>query len=118
MSFDGSTLLRAVTSKHKLDQYRALLKSRPATLERDHRKRRLEINSRLSHGSFRVVCEVVRDLTALGWHRRISDADAALLQKMRDNLRREWAVAEGLSMPEAILEVDALLLAGREVHSA
>ena len=115
---DGSTTLRAVTPRHELDQYRALLKSRPTPLERDRNKRRLEINARLTHGSFRVLCEAVRDLTALGWNRHIGDGDAAVLLKVLDNLRREWAAAAGLSMPEAIREVDALLLAGREVHSA
>ena len=65
-----------------------------------------------------MLCEAVRDLTALGWNRHIGDGDAAVLLKVLDNLRREWAAAAGLSMPEAIREVDALLLAGREVHSA
>ena len=113
---DGSTSLRAVTAKKDLDQYRAVLRSRPAVLDRDHNKRRLEINTRLTQGSFRVLCEVVRDLTALGWYRRIGEADAALLQKVRDNLGREWAKAAGLSLPEALQEIDELLLTGRETH--
>ncbi|HEY4690395.1 MAG TPA: CarD family transcriptional regulator [Anaerolineae bacterium] len=112
----GSIGLRTVTAKQELDQYRHLLKSRPTPLERDHKKRRLEVNTRLKQGSFRVLCEVVRDLTAFGWHGRIGEGDAAFLTKLRDNLRREWAAAAGLSMPEADQEVDSLLLAGREAH--
>ncbi len=64
------------------------------------------------------MCEVVRDLIALGWYRRISEGDAAVLEKVRDNLWREWAAAAGLSIPEAIQEVDALLLAGREAYKS
>ena len=113
---DGSTSLRAVTAKQDIDQYRTLLKSRPTPLERDHNKRRLEINERLKQGSFRVMCEVVRDLTACGWYKQIGEVDASLLQKVRGNLRREWAAAAGVPIPEAIQEVDALLLAGREAY--
>ena len=113
---DWSTILRTVTAKQDIDQYRALLKSRPTPLERDHNKRRLEINERLKPGSFRVMCEVVRDLAACGWYKQIGEVDAGLLQKVRGNLRREWAAAAGIPMPEAIQEVDALLLAGREAY--
>jgi RNA polymerase-interacting CarD/CdnL/TRCF family regulator len=69
---DGSTLLRAVTSNRELDQYRVLLKSRPTTLERDYKRRRFELNQRLKTGSFWVLCEVVRDLTAYGWKRGLA----------------------------------------------
>lgn len=113
---DGSTNLRAVTSRQELEQYRVVLKSRPAPLERDHYKRRLDINTRLTLGSFRVLCEIVRDLTALGWVRRISEADATLLQKVRNNLGREWAAAAGLSVPEAMQEIDALLQLGQKTY--
>ena len=115
---DGSNILRAVTAKRELDQYRTLLKSRPARLEHDSNKRRLEVNQHLKPGSFRVMCEGVRDLTACGWYRPLGEIDTNLLQKVRDNLRREWAAASGLSMPEAILEVDALLQAGREAYKS
>jgi len=37
---DESHTLRSVTAQHELDQYRTLLKSRPATLERDYNRRR------------------------------------------------------------------------------
>ena len=115
---DGSTPLRAVTSKPELDQYRAVLKSRPAVLEHDHNKRRLEINERLRRGSFQALCEAVRDLTALGWHRSIGETGAAVLHKVRDHLCREWAAAAGTSMPEAVREIDALLLTARETYQS
>jgi CarD family transcriptional regulator len=115
---DGSSGLRAVISQKELEQCRAVLKSRPAGFERDRNKRRLEIHERLIPGSFRRMCEAVRDLTALGWYRRIGEGDAAILQKVRDNVWREWAVAAHVSLSDAIQEVDALLQAGREVYKA
>ncbi len=114
MHADGATSLRAVTSKQELDQCRTILKGRPSVLDRDHNKRRLEVKTRITQGSFRVLCEVTRDLTALGWQRRISEADAALLQKVRDTVGREWAVAAGLPLADALQEIDDLLLAGQK----
>jgi CarD family transcriptional regulator len=111
---DGSTTLRPVTTKRDLDHYRKLLKSRPTTIAREHKQWRFDTNARLTEGSFKVLCEVVRDLTSLGWYRSIGEIDSSMLQKVRNNLRREWAAAAGLSLQEAILEVDALLVAGRD----
>ncbi|HZY46065.1 MAG TPA: CarD family transcriptional regulator [Anaerolineae bacterium] len=111
---DGSTSLRAVTTKRELEQYRKLLKSRPSTIEREHKQWRFDTNARLTHGTFKVLCEVVRDLTSLGWYRTIGEIDSGMLQKVRNNLRREWAAAAGLSLQDAIQEVDALLIAGRD----
>jgi RNA polymerase-interacting CarD/CdnL/TRCF family regulator len=110
---DGATILRAVTRKQDLDQYRTVLSSRPSILDRDYRKRQLDLSERLTHGSFRVMCEIVRDLSALGWLRPTGETDANLLKKVQENLRREWAAATGQSVQEAIQEVEALLRAGR-----
>lgn len=118
MRADGSTILRAVTARQDLEQYRALLKSRPTILDRDYRKRQLDFNERLTHGSFQVMCEIVRDLTALGRVRSIGESDAAILKKVRDNLWREWAAATGRPVPEAAREVNALLRAGQVADKA
>ena len=118
MQADGSTTLRAVTRKQDLEQYRAVLSSRPVLLDRDYKKRRLDLIERLTHSSFRVMCEIVRDLSALGWDKPMGETDASLLKKVQDNLRREWAAATGQSPQEAIQEVEALLKAGRVAHQA
>jgi CarD family transcriptional regulator len=107
--------LRLVTAKRELDQYRNLLKSRPVPLNNDDPQRHVELASRLKQGSFRVVCEVVRDLTAWGWRKPLGRTDAATLQKTRDSLYQEWATAAGLSMAEATEEVESLLRAARQV---
>ena len=109
--------LRLVTTKSDLDQYRTLLKSRPIPLDKNHRRRHLELASRLKKGSFQVVCEVVRDLTAWGWRKPLSPTDTALMQKARESLCQEWAMAAGVSIAEAIKEVEALLLATRQAHN-
>jgi RNA polymerase-interacting CarD/CdnL/TRCF family regulator len=101
--------LRLVTARSDLDQYRDLLKSRPVPLHRDHRRRHLELVSRLNQGSFQVVCEVVRDLTAWGWRKPLNRTDTVTLKKTQENLYHEWATAAGVSIAEAIKEVNSLL---------
>jgi len=105
--------LRLVTDKDELNDYRALLKSSPVPLEKNHHRRHLELVSRLKQGSFQIICEVVRDLTAWSWRKPLGQTDTALLQKTRRSLYQEWATAAGVSTTEAIKEIDALLLTAR-----
>jgi CarD family transcriptional regulator len=106
--------LRRVTAKGDLEQYRNLLKSRPVPLNINLHQRHLELAKRLKQGSFQVVCEIVRDLTASGWQKPLNATDTATLQKTRKNLHQEWAMAAGVSVAEAIKEVDSLLLATQQ----
>lgn len=113
---NGSSALRLVTAPRDLDHYRTLLKSRPAELDPDYKKRRLDINEQLARGSFQVICEIVRDLTALGWRRTLTGIDASLLSRVRESLWQEWAASTGRPLPEAVHEVTALLEAGEQTY--
>ena len=102
--------LRLVTAKSDLDQYRDLLKSPPVPLNNDQPQRRhVELARRLKEGSFQLMCEVVRDLTASGWRKPLGPTDKATLQKTRERLCQEWATAAGISIAEAIKEINSLL---------
>jgi RNA polymerase-interacting CarD/CdnL/TRCF family regulator len=101
--------LRLVAASSDLDRYRDLLRSRPVPLHKDHRRRQLELVSRLNQGSFQVVCEVVRDLTAWGWRKPLNRTDTVTLKKTQESLYQEWATAAGVSIAEAIKEVKSLL---------
>jgi RNA polymerase-interacting CarD/CdnL/TRCF family regulator len=107
----ASNGLRLVTARCKLDQYRALLKSRPANLEKNHRLQHLELVSRLKQGSFKVMCEVVRDLTISGWQKPLGVAARAILEKTQQRLCQEWASSADISIAEATREIRALLQA-------
>lgn len=113
---NGSSTLRLVTAPCDLDRYRNLLRSRPTELDRDYKKRRLDINEQLARGTFQIVCETVRDLTALGWRRPLTGLDSSLLAKVRESLWQEWAVSTGQPLPDAIHEVTALLQAGEQTY--
>jgi RNA polymerase-interacting CarD/CdnL/TRCF family regulator len=101
---------RLVTAKSELDQYRQVLKSRPVALDKNHHHRHLELTQRLKQNSFQVVCEVVRDLTAWGWRKPLGPTDTTTLQKTRQNLSQEWAMAAEVPLTEATQEIDSLLL--------
>lgn len=103
--------LRAVTTSRDLDRYRHLLKSHPVPLTKNHHHRHRELIRRLKQGSFHVICEVVRDLTAWGTRKPLGPTDRATLHKTREILQQEWAIAAGVSVAEATKEVDALLRA-------
>ncbi len=111
----ATSRLRLVTARGDLDQYRNLLKSPPVSLPKKHYQRHLELVSRLKQGSFQVVCEIVRDLTAWGQRKPLGATDKAILQKTRESLYQEWATAAGVSNTEAIKEIDALLRTGWQV---
>jgi CarD family transcriptional regulator len=108
--------LRKLTAKDELPLYRTVLLSAPVPLNNDYHQRRQELRERLKQGTFQVKCEVVRDLTAHGWLKRLSEIDASLLRSARDALCQEWAEAEAITMAEAIVEVDALLREARQVY--
>jgi RNA polymerase-interacting CarD/CdnL/TRCF family regulator len=93
--------LRGVTTKGDLPRYRTVLKSAPGLLNKDYHQRR---------------GEVVRDLTAYGWLKGLSEVDAGLLRRAHDSLCQEWATAEAVTVVEAAQEVEALLREARQVY--
>jgi CarD family transcriptional regulator len=113
---EGSSCeLRKVTSKDDLGRYRDLLKSRPTALAGDYRQREVELADRLRESSFQAKCEFVRDLSALGWQKRLSEGNATLLRNAHQRLNEEWAIAEGVPLNEATREVNTLLQEGKHL---
>lgn len=108
--------LRGVTAKGDLPRYRTVLKSSPGLLDKDYHHRRGELQERLKQGTFQVKCEVVRDLTAYGWPRRLGEVDSALLRRARESLCQEWAASEAVTVAEATQEVQALLHEAQQVY--
>ena len=109
--------LRQLTAKADLPRYRAVLQDPPTPLNQDYHQRRGELRERLKDGTFQVRCEIVRDLTAQSWQKRLSEPDAALLRTTRDGLIQEWAEAEAVTVAQATQEVEALLRAAKQKFS-
>ncbi|MGH2524181.1 MAG: CarD family transcriptional regulator [Anaerolineales bacterium] len=110
--------LRPLTPKKELDHYRDVLRSSPTPLIPDSRQRQLGLRGRLKSGAFQDTCEVVRDLTARGWHKPLNEADGLMLRNTRAGLCQEWAAADGVSVLQATDEVEALLREARQAYQA
>ncbi len=112
----SSSGLRKVATKDDLDGCRDVLKSRPAEMAEDFHQRQDELSERLLQGSLEARCELVRDLSALGWNKSLNEGAAAIARVARRVLCEEWAMAEGVSEREALREVDRLLKEGKTAY--
>lgn len=106
--------LRPVTPMAQLAQYRALLGSRPVSLDADFRKRQVELEKRIDTGTFQGMCEVIRDLNALETEKTLNSYEKALFKHTREALIVEWSETSGLTHFEAMSEIDGCLYQGRQ----
>ena len=113
---DSASSLRQLASNSDLTHCRVLLKGRPAQLNTDRRQRGRDRTESLRDGSFEIRCEAVRDLTAHGWLKPLSESDAAALRKIQEVVCQEWASAEGVPPSEASREIMALLQEGYQIY--
>jgi len=93
--------VRLVMSSGKLTQVLGTLRSLPATLSNDHRKRQGGVQEKLGTGLPVLVAEAVRDLT---WHRKrrhLTPRDEVLLKRGRERLAAERALASDADVVEA-----------------
>jgi len=126
ISFPGSTLwvpldlsisgVRRLTGKGEIASCRQVLKDPAEPLNNDFRLRQIELNDHLKEGTLTARCEVVRDLTAYGWHNPLSGSINAFLQITLDVLCQEWAAVEGITPAEADTEIQSLLEKGKQAN--
>lgn len=105
--------LRKLTARSEISHCRQILASHPLPLTEDSRLRQSDLSARLKQGTIAAHCEVVRDLSAHGAHKPISGTIAAFLQATQNVLCQEWAIVEGITLAEAVVEVGILLEKGR-----
>ena len=111
----GAVGLRSVTAKKHLDKYRELLKSPAIPLNKNQpQQRHLALINRLKQGSFKIMCEVVRDLTASSLQKPLGVMTKDVLRKTQGRLYQEWATAADISVTEATEEINALLQTAQE----
>ncbi len=113
----NSPSLRLLVSNSALGNCRALLKSRPVGLNINRRQRVIDLNNRLQKSSFETLCEVIRDLSAYGWPKPLSESDTSTLRRIREAVGREWATAAGISQVDALKEISLLLQEGHQTYA-
>ncbi len=111
-----SSGLRKVATKGDLAACRDVLKSQPAEMAEDFHERQSALSERLLQGTLQSRCELVRDLSALGWHKPLAEGIAAIARVARQVLCEEWGMVEEISEREAAREVDRLLKEGKSAY--
>jgi len=115
---DSASSLRSLVSNADLTNCRELLKSRPVQLNTNRQQRGRDRTDSLRVGSFEISCEVIRDLTAYGWRKPLSESDAMALRKIQEAVCREWASAQSVTLLEASQEITALLQEGYRTYKS
>jgi len=108
--------LRGLTRKSELQRCRKVLQGSPGTSDLDPRRLREELSRHLRAGSIIAQCEVVRDVSALGWKKPLMGAMAELRRVALNVLCQEWAVVAGVPLGEATHTIDAYLSNGKKAH--
>lgn len=101
--------LRKLAKKSEIDRCREILVSRPVPLTDDVRTRQSNLASRLKQGTIQTQCEVVRDLFAYGEHKSLYGSMAGFFKQTQNVLCQEWSIVEGVTLSEAVHEVNSLL---------
>jgi len=107
--------LRKLSIKSELEQCRQVLQSAPLTLVPD-RGLLSNLAGRINRGTVVAQCEVLRDLTAYGWHKSLFGPIADFRRTIYNVLCQEWATVEEVSPVEASLEINALLNKGKAAY--
>ena len=101
--------LRKLAERSEIEHCRQILLSPPAPLVGDSRSRQSDLADRLKQGTICTQCEIVRDLYAHGEHRSLYGTISGFYRQTQNVLCQEWAVLEGITLPDAIYEVNTLL---------
>ena len=101
--------LRRLAQKSELAHCRDILQARPLPLTEDGRVRQSALVEHLKQGTLAAQCEVVRDLSAFVAHKPAYGTITAFLEAMLRVLSQEWAIVQGITIPEAMLEITSLL---------
>ncbi len=108
--------LRKLTAKSQLDHCAAILQSVPSSLDVAPRELRDQLSKHLREGTIVAHCEVVRDLTALGWRKPLLGAMAEFRRMALGVLCEEWAAVAEIPLPEATQRISGYLGKGRQLH--
>lgn len=101
--------VRRVMSAAELAKVMAKLCSNPRSLSSDYKRRQARIEELLNTHQPMTVAEVIRDLT---WHRRrkhLTQRDEALLNRGRELLASEMALAADAPIADVQATIDAVL---------
>jgi len=107
--------LRKLAQRSEIERCRQVLAAHPSPLGGDARSRQTDLANRLKLGTIRTQCEIVRDLYAFGEHKSLYGTIAGFFRQTQNVLCQEWAIVEGVPLPEAVQEINSLLEKSRRM---
>ena len=110
--------LRRLTDKSELDRCGRVLQGSPSKLDVDPRLLRTRLSDHLKKGTIIAHCEVVRDLSALAWHKPLFGHMADFRRMALNVLCQEWAAVAEIPLEEATRKINAYLGKGRQSKSS
>jgi CarD family transcriptional regulator len=104
--------LRKLGSKSDIKECRQILQAPPQELNAG-RDMLSNLSARIKQGTIIAQCEVVRDLTAFGWHKPLYGPIADYQRMVLNVLCQEWAAVKDISQADASHEINTLLKKGK-----
>ena len=108
----GSRCMRPPTPPGEFKKLFLILSSPGEPLSKDRLERKTQLAQRMKSGSLESICLVIRDLS---FHRRVqklSDSDAAILERAQSFLLNEWNLSLRVPISQAREELGQLLGSG------
>jgi CarD family transcriptional regulator len=109
--------LRYLSNSTDLDKAIEILKSKPKVSRGMWSKRAQEYETKINSGSIDLVAEVLRDL-----HRNVDDparsySERVIYESALNRLSNEFAVAETISVEDALKKISNILNLAREIYT-
>jgi len=109
--------LRDVVKGSGISKVLRVLRSAPRELADDHKERQELVTEKLRSANPIKIAEVTRNLSWLQRHRgRLGSKDTKLLDRARNLLAGELAVAEGTGFEDALSRIDTALNPEKQKH--
>ena len=113
---DLSLGLRRLTKKSELARCELILQSSPSISNLNPRDLYKELARHLKDGSIIAQCEVVRDVTALGWKKPLFGTMADLRLVALNVLCQEWAAVAEVPLADATHAINTFLGMGKKSY--
>lgn len=101
--------LRHVSRGDQLDRIWQTLRARSQDLSKNWKSRKQRISDNLKSGDVLQIAQDISDLTGLQQERRLSYTDRTLLDKGKQLVASEVALAKGLELDEAMKRIQSCL---------
>lgn len=106
---DAETI-REVASKNKFQKAIQMLKTAPAKMNQDYRKRKMRIAEVMTSNSVVEFAKLMRDLYARRRNKSLNDNEKRTLDLLKARFAREWSVAAEMQEEDALSRLEKMLI--------